>query len=184
MSISDEDARFWELIEQERHRTWRLCRALTRSYDDASDLMSDTVLAAYQSFPSLREPGAFRWFLSTIAVRIQRRKRWRSRIFVSLDEARRIAWESTQESSYDLEVLIRSLEQLPAREREALVLFEISGLSIKEIQGIQGGTISGVKSRMNRARQKLHTMVASDAPSAFRTPPKSLLPTHIRLQEL
>ncbi len=186
-----EDGSFWELIEKERHATWRLCRALTRSYDEAHDLMSDTILAGYKSFPSLRDKAAFRWFLSTIAVRIQRRKRWRSRLFVSMDDAAEASYEMSAESSYDLDQLVAALDRLPAREREALVLFELSDLSIKEIQQIQGGTVSGVKSRISRARVKLKQMLASDSPdwkeslAASRGINKnSFHPSAIRLQEL
>src|SRR5579872_4529585 len=128
-----EDGSFWELVEQERHVTWRLCRALTRSYEDAQDLMSDTMLAAYHSFHALRDTNAFRKFLSTIAVRIQRRKQWRGRLFAPLAEADDLGYEITAESSHDLELLVAALDRLPQREREALALFELSGLSIKEI---------------------------------------------------
>ena len=183
MSVHTEDGPFWDLIEQERHRTWRICRALTRSYDEASDLMSDTILAAHKSFPSLRDEGAFRWFLSTIAVRIQRRKRWRARIFVPMEEASHAAYELTSESSYDLDLLVHSLDQLHPREREALVLFELGDLSIKEIQNIQGGSLSGVKSRMNRGRQKLRVMIASDYPGLAQHDDAVLSPV-FRLQEL
>ncbi|MFI5201559.1 MAG: RNA polymerase sigma factor [Candidatus Kapaibacterium sp.] len=154
-----EDGSFWELVDQERHTTWRLCRALTRSYEDAQDLMSDTMLAAYQSFPGLRDARAFRKFLSTIAIRLQRRKQWRGRLFAPLAEADDMGYEIAAESSHDLELLVTALDRLPTREREALVLFELSGLSIKEIQEIQGGTASGVKSRMSRARLKLKDLL-------------------------
>jgi RNA polymerase sigma-70 factor (ECF subfamily) len=186
-----EDTVFWELIANERHATWRLCRALTRSYDEAYDLMSDTILAAHKSFPSLRDPGAFHWFISTIAVRIQRRKRWRSRLFVPLEDAAEVSYEMMAESSYDLDQLVTALDRLPTREREALVLFELSGLSIKEIQEIQGGSISGVKSRMSRARRKLRQLIASDNPdwsesltAAHNHTQNYFDPSTIRLQEL
>jgi len=35
------------------------------------------------------------------------------------------------------------------------VLFEINGLSVTEIQRVQGGTVSGVKVRLMRARRML-----------------------------
>jgi RNA polymerase sigma-70 factor, ECF subfamily len=124
-------------------------------------------------------------------VRIQRRKRWRTRLFVPLEEANEAMYEMTSESSHDLDVLLASLDRLPLREREAIVLFEISGLSIKEIQAIQGGTISGVKSRMGRARRKLRRLVASDNPgwSGSFAASSGLIQEHphsasLRLQEL
>ncbi len=158
--VQTTDQLFWDLIEQERHHAWRLCRSLTKNYDDACDLMSDTMLGAYQSFPALRDVKAFRKFLSTIAVRLQRRKQWRGRLFAPLEEAVGLCDEATRESSHDLDLLLRALERVPLKEREALVLFELSGLSIKEIQEIQGGTVSGVKSRMSRARVRLKEMLA------------------------
>ena len=186
-----EDGQFWGLIEKERHATWRLCRALTRSYDEAYDLMSDTMLAAYKSFPSLRDKAAFHWFLSTIAVRIQRRKRWRARLFVPIENAAEAAYEMTAESSYDLDQLVSALDRLPLSEREAIVLFELSGFSIKEIQQIQGGTISGVKSRMSRARVRLKRLLTNDNPewSGSLTPTRNnseeqFQPTGILLQKL
>ncbi len=179
---------FWDLIASERHAMWRLCRALTRSYDEAQDLMSDTILAAHKSFPSLRNTSAFHWFISTIAVRIHRRKRWRARLFVPMEAAAESAYEMTCESSYDLDQLIFALDRLPARERESIVLFELSGLSLKEIQEIQGGTLSGVKSRMSRARAKLKLLLASDYPSlrsiSHAESNAFFNPGSIRLQEL
>jgi len=61
------------------------------------------------------------------------------------------------------------LERLPIREREAIVLFEITGLSIKEIQEIQGGTLSGVKSRMARARNRLKGMLVESELAVFQS---------------
>lgn len=183
MNIRPEDSLFWDLIEQERHRMWRLARALTRSYDDALDLMSDTVLAAYKSFPALRDRSRFRWFVSTIAVRLQRRKRWRARIFVPIDEASHVTYESNRESTYDLDVLVGALNRLPTREREALVLFEIGGHSLKEIQQIQGGSLSGVKSRMSRSRDRLKNMIVEPLDTVNdRNPLTRLAPPVIRFQ--
>jgi RNA polymerase sigma-70 factor (ECF subfamily) len=150
---------FWELLETERERVWQLSYALTGSYDEACDLASETFLAAYKSFPKLRDTMAFRKYLSTIVIRIHRRKRWRARIFAPLLEAGDSAYEMNNESSYDLELLLASLKKLSTSQREAIVLFEISGLSLKEIQEIQGGSISGVKSRLTRARDNLRRLI-------------------------
>jgi RNA polymerase sigma-70 factor (ECF subfamily) len=51
--------------------------------------------------------------------------------------------------------LYEMMKQLPAEQKEALTMYEISGLSMEDISKIQGGTLSGVKSRIARARQKL-----------------------------
>ena len=53
------------------------------------------------------------------------------------------------------EALYAALDKLPAAQKEAVILFEISGFSIKEIAEIQGSTESGVKSRLKRGREAL-----------------------------
>jgi len=159
MTISDT---FWNLLELERERVWQLSYALTGSYDEACDLASETFLAAYKSFPTLRDSAAFRKFLSTIVVRLHRRKRWRGRIFSPLHEAENSSYEMNNESSYDLDLLLASLKKLPVSQRETIVLFEISGLSLKEIKEIQGGSISGVKSRLTRGRENLKRLITDD----------------------
>ncbi|HWF44403.1 MAG TPA: RNA polymerase sigma factor [Candidatus Kapabacteria bacterium] len=153
---------FWELVNAEKDVLWRLARGLAGSYDEALDLTSETFLAAYNSFDSLRDPASFRSFLSTIAIRIHRRKRWRNRLFVSLEQAQEITYEVTNESGYDLDLLLEALTRLPLRQREAIILFEITGLTLKEIQQIQGGSVQGVKSRLNRARQTLKHVLADE----------------------
>jgi RNA polymerase sigma-70 factor (ECF subfamily) len=48
-----------------------------------------------------------------------------------------------------------ALAQLVDEQREAIILFEISGFSIKEIVEIQASSESAVKQRLKRGREKL-----------------------------
>ena len=47
------------------------------------------------------------------------------------------------------------LAGLPAVQREAVVLFEIEGFSVEEIAAMQEVTVSAVKSRLARGRDRL-----------------------------
>ena len=58
-------------------------------------------------------------------------------------------------------LLYRALDELSASQREAVVLFEISGLSLEEVREIQGGSLSGVKSRISRGRQRLAELLGA-----------------------
>ena len=55
--------------------------------------------------------------------------------------------------------LYQALSRLPLAVREAIVLYEIEGFSQEEICNIQGGTLSGVKSRINRGRESLKKII-------------------------
>jgi len=63
------------------------------------------------------------------------------------------------ETNLDVEILYKALQKLPASQAEAIVLFEISGFSLNEITEIQGGTLSGVKTRLKRGREKLASIL-------------------------
>ena len=157
---------FWQLVEEHRARLWRFALGLTRSREEARDLVSETVLAAHRSFPKLRDRAAFAKSLMTIAVRLYRRQRWRRRIYRDVTEVPDVAAEHSRESAHDLDLLMRVLDELPERQREAILLFEISGLSIEEIRSVQGGTLSGVKTRLKRGREGLRARLLdkSDQP--------------------
>jgi RNA polymerase sigma-70 factor (ECF subfamily) len=51
--------------------------------------------------------------------------------------------------------LYKALALLPDEQRECLVLFEITGFSIKEIMEIQNSSESAIKQRLKRGRAKL-----------------------------
>jgi RNA polymerase sigma-70 factor (ECF subfamily) len=57
------------------------------------------------------------------------------------------------------ERLDRALAQLPFEQRSAFVLAELHGLSYAEIGRIEGTELGTVKSRINRAKQKLRSLL-------------------------
>jgi RNA polymerase sigma-70 factor (ECF subfamily) len=166
----DRRERFLGLLLPLRHQLAQFARAMVGGdRDEADDLVGDTILAAFERFDHIRGHEAFLSYLFTIALRIHKRRRWRQRLFGAYDEERaaRIRDDgSSPESSADIVLLHRALSRLPERQREAVVLFEITGLSLEEIREIQGGSLSGVKSRVSRGRQELARLLgATDRPA-------------------
>ncbi len=145
----------------------RYCHAMTkddrsageRSFaEDPRDLLSDAIVLAYENFEKLRAPEAFLSYIFTTARRLYYRRARRNAIWERIGPAtRELADErsATPELRLDLDALDRALNRLPEKQREAVVLFEISELSLKEIREIQGGSLSGVKSRIVRGRERL-----------------------------
>jgi RNA polymerase sigma-70 factor (ECF subfamily) len=85
---------------------------------------------------------------------------WRR--FLSLDSERARGFDPPGADARDLaderrgaERASRALASLPAVQREAIILFELDGFTIEEIAGLQGSTISAVKSRLARGRERL-----------------------------
>ena len=148
---------FLELLEPVRKPLSNYAWAITKNRHDAQDLVSETILIAYTNFSNLKKKESFKSYLFSIASRLFRRWNKRKKIFGFYDESKAelIKDNTNQELSYDVEVLYEKLKLLPEKQSEAIILFEISGLSIEEIKKIQGGTISGVKSRLKRGRESL-----------------------------
>lgn len=143
-------------------------RALTKNKDDAEDLVSDAVVACYENFAELRNLSAFRGYMFKTIRSLYRMKHRRAWLFGMFDERKfdeMMSNEPAPDLPADIDILYKALDRLPNSQKEAVVLFEISGFSIKEILDIQGGTISGVKSRIQRGREKLKFLLYDNVSS-------------------
>ncbi len=165
--------RFLELFQPTRERLWRFIRALTHADRTTVDeIMSETVFRVYQRVKHLRDEQAFRSYCFTIARRIAWENAKRARRSIPTDpsdiEEQRDPG-SSPETSTDISLLYDMLSELRPKLRETLVLFEIADMSLEEIRTIQGGTLSGVKSRLLRARAQLEEIVHRDRQSLHST---------------
>ena len=143
----------------------RFCLAIAEDRDQAYDIIGETVLRGWVHFEKLRDRKAFLAWLFTTASRLHKRTKWRSRYFDKYDQ--RYAEElrsgsPAPDQSADIEALYSALAQLTHKQREAVVLFEINGLNLKEIVQIQGGTVAALKVRLHRARKRLAEILNVD----------------------
>jgi RNA polymerase sigma-70 factor (ECF subfamily) len=158
MNIEIKQKEFLILYDENHDKLTRFVRAMVRNTEEAKDVIGETVLIAYEKFETIRNRQAFLSFIFTIASRVYKKRLWRHRIFKFMDdepEKEYPGYHQSPELDTDIAFLYKSLEKLPEKMKEAVVLFEISGFSIQEIQEIQGGTLSGVKSRLKRGRERL-----------------------------
>lgn len=160
MSQSDNEQhqRFMACLAPCHARLSRYCHALTGDTEDGRDLLSDAILLAFENFHKLRAPEAFTSYIFTTTRRLYYRRARRKRIWgVFGSDTENIVDDLTTSPDVrlDLEALDRALAKLPEKQREAVILFEISELSLAEVREIQGGSLSGVKSRIVRGREKL-----------------------------
>jgi RNA polymerase sigma factor (sigma-70 family) len=154
--------RFFELMQPVRDRLIWHIYVMTRDEEEARDIAQDAMLLAYDGFDSLRNESSFEFFIFRIARREFIRNRKRRRLFVHLDgEHENIPSEACQalETGYDVQLLLDCIASLPQRQRETISLFKIGGFSMEEIREIQGGTLSGVKTRLMRARRSIEFMM-------------------------
>ncbi len=155
---------FLQLLNPVNDDLSRFVLALTRNREDTKDIVSETLLRAYENFGKLNSPQAFKSYLFTIANRIYKRKRFRSRLFGIFDEEVVLNIPDNgvaPDRLSDVDMLYSAIAKLPEAQQTAIILFEISGFSLEEIREIQGGSLSGVKSRLKRGREKLAELLGA-----------------------
>lgn len=149
-------AAFMELYTPVHDRFERFCRARVYGDTDYKDLMHDAVIIAFEKFEKLEDPKAFLHFLFGISIRVLANTNRKQRLIHMSDEAHWVPDDSFRaDRNEDAHLLYEALAKLPDQQREALVLFEISGFSIAEIAELQESGISAVKQRLARGRKAL-----------------------------
>jgi RNA polymerase sigma-70 factor (ECF subfamily) len=162
--------KFLELLEPAYSDAVKYCRALCSnlSADDAEDVLQQALLKALESLESLNDRDKFRSWFFKIITRVfythLRRHFWRR--FLPMDTHPGIG-EMPEvydriERNEDASTLMKALSKLSARERSAVLLYEIAGFSIEEIASVQNdNSLSAVKSRLSRARRKLRKHISA-----------------------
>lgn len=138
----------------------RYCSALAYGRMDVQDLMQDVLLGAFQQFDRIRRKDELLHYLVR-AARNRSISHWRTarrnEAITEKQAARLLERGASAETLVDVGILYAALDGLPAAQREALVLFEVSGLPMAEIAVIQGTNENAVKTRVSRARTALRT---------------------------
>ena len=158
-------ADFMKLYEETHARLSRFVHSMVWHREDAKDVINETVLTAYEKFETLRNREVFLYFLFGIATNLIRRRERRKKFWGVFDERKSTAIidESKNiEIQDEVKHLYAALNKLPREKREAITLFEIAGFSLNEIREIQGGSLSGVKSRVARARADLANLLKAE----------------------
>lgn len=140
----------------------RFCRARTNSTDDAKDLISETLLKAYEGIDRLRDEKAFLSFLFGIASRIIKKQYRRKKFWNLFDYGKSHTIEDktpTPEQDLDVQFLYEAIHKLPLKYQEAVVLHCISGFSLQEVAAIQESTLSAVKVRVMRGKIRLRKIL-------------------------
>jgi RNA polymerase sigma factor (sigma-70 family) len=150
---------------------YNLARWLAGNAADAEDVVQDAYLRAYRYFDGVREGGMRVWLLSVVRnafldwARVNRPARMTSFEASEPDPDAAPLWGSAEPDpetallrAADGAALARLMEQLPAAQREMLVLREIEDLSYRDIASVTGLPVGTVMSRLARARGELRRL--------------------------
>ena len=151
----EEFIRYYEVI----HEPFvRYCKAKSYGVMDYKDLIGETVLRAFEAFDKIKNKEKFPAYIFNIASNIiknELRKKYKTNVSDDIELKINDYSENKAIQKFEIEVLYKALYKLPEKQKEAIILFEISGYSIKEISVIQNSSESAVKQRLKRGREKL-----------------------------
>lgn len=143
----------------------RYCSSRAFGIMQTEDLAQETILATLQSFERIENTNKLLGYMIGIVNNIIRNKKRRLKFKGQWDEQLAQQLESKNldpATALDVQYLIKAIDQLPTKQKEALILFEISGMSIKEISESQNSSESATKTRLSRARKELRESLAND----------------------
>jgi len=170
----DRDA-FDALVTRYRDVVYAVAYRFARDPDLALDLAQDVFIRAYRGIGSFRGRSSFSTWLYRIAMNTcidYTRKHSRSVASLSVPEevadfadklpSERAPFLDPSESALTGELgeqIERAIDALPPYHKSVFVLYEIEGLSYKEIAEVVGCSIGTVMSRLHYARKKLRAML-------------------------
>ena len=164
---------FERLVSPHEQLLWRVCWHYTHHPEDAADCLQETMLKAWRAIRTYRGDCALSTWLYRTAVTVcldflRRQKRLpvtESADALSEDEGFTPVDASPTpdeavlraESADDLRAAI---DALPADMRTAIILYALQGMPYEEIAEVTKASVGTVKSRINRARQKIARFLA------------------------
>jgi len=152
----------WKELEQ-RLRPYLARRVASPA--DVDDLLQDVFVRMHQSLPDLRDEerfGGWVYRIARSAIVDQARRRARAPHVTpgTADDLPSAAPETAEDAlQSDLgECVALFVSQLPSPYREAVTLTELEGLTQKDAAEMLGISLSGVKSRVQRGREKIRSL--------------------------
>ncbi len=166
----DSDA-FSDLVRRYQRRTVAVAYRLLGNIDDAAEVSQDAFVRAYRNLSQLEDPSRFgAWLMKVVSnLSLNYRRARAMRATTSLEDTVLAAVEvrnpptglrlsGDQGDALPLELhraVTQAIEQLPDKQRLALVLFSVEGLPQREVADILECSVELVKWNVFQARKKL-----------------------------
>jgi len=150
---------FDEVIRRHEREIMRFILRTTHDREDALDLFQETWLRAYRAYPKLYDPDGIRPWLYRIATnlclnRARDRARRKGTIYDSdlAELASNAATDNTHEEVLQLKATV---QRLPRKQREAVMMRKFAGLEYEEIAAVLGCSREAARADVYQAMKKI-----------------------------
>jgi len=161
--MGDERRQFDEIFVPHLDAAYNLARWIVQNDQDAQDVVQEAYIRALKGFHGFRGGNGRAWLLTIVrnAAYTWLNKHASDQKWVPYLEEKHAEIISIDQSANESrmekrrEDLHSALERLPPEFREVIILYEIEGLSYKEMALSLGVPVGTVMSRLSRARRRL-----------------------------
>jgi RNA polymerase sigma factor (sigma-70 family) len=146
----------------------RYAAVLARNRQDQDDLVHDCLVRAFDRWHTRREDASLRsWLFAIMHNLFVSRQRKRKIEVTPIDAvpAEKYRISANQERYLEFRDVVQALDRLPEEQRSVLVLIAVEDLSYAEAAQVLNIPIGTVMSRLSRGRERLRSMMESDAKS-------------------
>ena len=146
------------------HVVLRQAYHLTRSKQDADDVLQEVFLGLPGDFRGYEDSGRLELWLKrvTTSVSISYLRRWRSRPMISIQYSPEIVVNPEETEILDEVTLEQALLSLPDDLRSVFVLKKVEGYSHAEIGRMLSITVATSEKRLSRAMERVQNVLGSD----------------------
>ncbi|MEO2208298.1 sigma-70 family RNA polymerase sigma factor [Paenibacillus pabuli] len=148
----DRDA-FIRLIREIENSLYNTAKSMLRKEEDVADAIQETILKAYKSMHTLREPQYFKTWMFRILI--NECNTMLSRLSLSTSYAEVPAKQEVS-SPYDEVDMREAVDRLEESKRIVIVLHYFEDLTLRQVADTLNISESAVKMRLSRARQELY----------------------------
>ncbi len=160
---AEREQRFLRMFTPLEPRARRVARRLAASDHDGGDLFQDAVLRAFEKCGDLRDEERFAsWFFAILFQTHRARARYAAirrivtlEAFLGDDEPESPPTEGADEVMIRAQRFQRALAMLSPAAREAIVAFELEGMTLEELAAVTGDSVNSLSTRLSRARASL-----------------------------
>lgn len=137
--------------------------AITGSRAEAEDCIQEAYARAWQRWDKVADYGDPEAWVRTVAYRISV-SAWRKAANMRAAHRRQWTPAAARGLNPDYVAIIAALRKIPPRQRQAIVLHHLVGLSVEEIARETGAAAGTVKARLSRGRQAMAPYLADSEP--------------------
>jgi RNA polymerase sigma-70 factor (ECF subfamily) len=154
---------FARLVDRHHDRCVRVALRILGNREDCEEAVQDAFLRAFRALGSYEDRERFSAWLTRILVNqcrtVRAKVQRREAVFDDLDLAGVRQFAPNERSENEWPELERALTQLPAEQREAIVLRYSDDLTYEEMARITGAGESALKMRVQRAFARLRVLL-------------------------